>query len=191
MRVCVYCASSQSCDAAYHFEARRLGELLAGAGHEIVYGGGAVGSMGALADGALSAGGRVVGVLPSFMQELEWGHPGLHELEVVEDMRIRKHKMLTGSDAAVALPGGTGTFEELLEALTLKRLGLYFRPIVILNTRGFFASFLEMMDRCISERFMADRHREMWTAVDNAEDVLPAIYNAPPWDEDARRFAAL
>src|SRR5262249_5921574 len=136
--VCVYCASSRASHPQYRQAAFRLGEVLAERGLEIVYGGGARGSMGALADGALSPRGRGVGILPRFVADLEWGHQGLSELALVEDMRARKHLMLTRSQAAVALPGGSGTLEELLEAITLKRLGLYLNPIVLVNTRAFF-----------------------------------------------------
>ena len=132
--VCVYCASSNACESHYHEVARTLGGLLADAGCALVYGGGRAGSMGALADGALARGGRVVGIIPRFMRELEWGHDELTELHVVEDMRTRKHEMLARSSAVVALAGGCGTFEELMEAITLKRLGLYLGPIVIVNT---------------------------------------------------------
>ena len=129
-RVCVYCASSRSSDTAYRQAAYRLGEVLAGNRYTIVYGGGGEGSMGALADGALSQSGKVIGVLPKFMQELEWGHSRLTELRLVEDMRTRKHMMLSDSQAVIALPGGSGTLEELLEAVTLKRLGIYLNPIM-------------------------------------------------------------
>src|SRR5262249_19594441 len=142
----------------YREAAFRLGAVLAEERVGIVYGGGARGSMGALADGALSKGGRVVGILPRFMAELEWGHPGLTELELVEDMRVRKHMMLARSQAAIALPGGCGTLEELLEAITLKRLGLYLSPIVLVNTRGFFEPLLELLARAINENFMDQRH---------------------------------
>ena len=193
MRIAVYCASSKSCDPAYRDAAAELGQLLAENNHEIIYGGGAVGSMGALANGALSSdrGGRVIGVLPAFMEKLEWGHPGIHELEVVEDMRTRKHRMLSASDAAVALPGGTGTLEELFEALTLKRLGLYTRPIVLLNTLGFFDRLVDLLNHCIDQQFMGPLHARMWVVVDRPDQVLTAIENAPPWDEDAQQFAAL
>ena len=136
--VCVYCASSTSAHPEYRAAAFRMGEVLAARGITLIYGGGSRGSMGALADGALGKGGRVVGVLPRFMADLEWGHQGLSELKLVEDMRTRKHLMLTGAEAAIALPGGCGTLEELLEAITLKRLGLFLGPIVLVNTRGFF-----------------------------------------------------
>ena len=139
MRVCVYAASSAKVAPGFHAAARALGATLAREGCSIVYGGGSQGLMGSLADGALAEGGEVVGILPRFMADLEWGHPGLTHLELVEDMRERKHKLLTGSDAVVALPGGCGTLEELFEAITLKRLGIYFSPILLLNTRGFYA----------------------------------------------------
>jgi uncharacterized protein (TIGR00730 family) len=189
--VCVYCASSRAAHPEYREVAFRLGAVLAGQGLEIVYGGGARGSMGALADGALSKGGRVVGVLPKFMADLEWGHPGLTELQLVEDMRVRKHMMLTRSQAAIALPGGCGTLEELLEAITLKRLGLYLNPILLVNTRGFFDPLLELLARAIEERFMDERHARMWEVVAQPEDVPEALSNAPAWHAEARSFAAL
>ena len=188
-RVCVYAASSRTCDPLYHDAARRLGRVLAARGFTIVYGGGGAGSMGALAEGALAEEGCVIGILPRFMQELEWGHRGLTELQLVEDMRTRKHLMLTGSVAAVALPGGSGTLEELLEALTLKRLGLYLRPIVLVNTRGYFDPLLGQLVSAIDERFMDERHRSMWQVVAEPEDVPRAIEEAPEWTPDAQHFA--
>jgi uncharacterized protein (TIGR00730 family) len=189
--VCVYCASSRVAHADYREAAFRLGVVLAEQGLGIVYGGGARGSMGALADGALSKGGQVVGILPRFMADLEWGHRGLTELELVEDMRIRKHTMLTRSQAAVALPGGCGTLEELLEAITLKRLGLYLNPILLVNTRSFFDPLLELLARAIEERFMDGRHAQMWDVVAQPEDVPAALARAPAWGAEARAFAAL
>jgi uncharacterized protein (TIGR00730 family) len=189
--VCVYCASSRLAHPDYRAAARRLGEVLARAGIGIVYGGGAVGSMGALADGALAAGGRVTGILPRFMAELEWGHKGLSELQLVEDLRTRKHMMLTISQAAIALPGGSGTLEELLEAITLKRLGLYLNPIVLVNTRGFFNPLLTQLGNAVEERFMDTRHLMMWQVVATPEEVPAALANAPAWSAQARSFAAV
>ena len=188
-RVCVYCASSERIDPAYHAAANRVGQLLAEAGATIVYGGGGSGSMGALADGALGAGGEVIGILPRFMADLEWGHPGLTRLELVEDMRERKHQMLLDADAVVALPGGCGTFEELFEAITLKRLALYLNPIILLNTRGYFADCLSLLERAVDERFMNPEHLTMWQAVAEPDEVIAAIRSAPPWDPGARRLA--
>ena len=187
----MYCASSQRCDAVYHDEARRTGEVLATSGFTVVYGGGARGSMGALADGALARGGKVIGIMPKFMQELEWGHPKLTELRIVEDMRVRKHQMLSQSHGLVVLPGGCGTFEELFEALTLKRLGLYVHPIVLVNTRDYFAPLIAVLEHMVTEQFMGPRHLEMWQVVAAPDDVPHALENAPPWSEAAREFAAL
>jgi uncharacterized protein (TIGR00730 family) len=187
--VCVYCASSRLTDPAFLDAARRLGAHLAGHGIGVIYGGGALGSMGAVADGALAAGGRVVGILPSFMNDLEWGHTGISELRIVADMHERKRTMIAGAGAVVALPGGCGTLEELLEAITWKRLGLFNAPIVIVNLRGFFDPLLAQLARCIHERFMDERHGSLWSVVDDPEDVVAAIEAAPRWGEDARAFA--
>jgi uncharacterized protein (TIGR00730 family) len=188
--VCVYCASSRACAAEYHEAARRLGVVLAQRGFTIVYGGGGIGSMGALADGAIAHGGRVIGILPKFMQELEWGHGGLTELRLVEDLRTRKHLMLADSQGVVALPGGSGTLEELLEAMTFKRLGLYLNPIVLVNTRRYFDPLVTLLTAAISERFMDDRHNSMWQVVAEPEEVPSALASAPAWSADVRKFAA-
>jgi uncharacterized protein (TIGR00730 family) len=189
--VCVYCASSSSCDPVFHVSARRLGELLADDGRPVVYGGSRIGSMGAVADGALSRGGRVIGILPRFLKDMELSHDGLTELHVVEDMRTRKHLMLSQAEAVVALPGGCGTFEELLEVVTLKRLGIFLGPIVIVNTRDFYAPLFALFDAAVRERFMDERHLAMWQVVERPEDVVPALAAAPAWTADARRFATL
>ena len=171
--------------------AHRLGEILARHSIEIVYGGGALGLMGQVADGALTSGGRVIGIMPRFMQELEWAHRQLTELKVVENMRERKHLMLTGSDAVIALPGGCGTLEELFEAITLKRLAIYLNPIVLVNVRGFFDPCIALLERCVEERFMNPQHLEMWQVVEHPEDALAAIHTSRRWSEDARNFAAV
>lgn len=189
--VCVYCASSRLAHPEYRSAAHRLGEVLAQEGVAIVYGGGAVGSMGALADGALGKGGRVIGILPRFMADLEWGHKGLSDLQLVEDLRTRKHTMLAMSQAAIALPGGSGTLEELLEAITLKRLGLYLNPILLVNTRGFFTPLLEVFSRAVEERFMDPRHLLMWQVVATPDEVPQALASAPAWNAEARGFAAV
>jgi uncharacterized protein (TIGR00730 family) len=191
LRVCVYCASSEHCAPVYRDAAGRLGGLLAEAGCTTVYGGGAVGLMGALADGALARGGEVIGVIPRFMTEVEWQHPGIGDLQVVEDMRERKHRLLTGSDAVVALPGGCGTLEELAEAISFKRLGLYFGPILLLDTAGFYAPLAAFLERMIDRHFMNPEHRQMWTLVREPEDVLPTIRATPRWRDDALALASV
>ena len=190
-RIAVYCASSNKTDPEFQQSARRLGECLAREKISIVYGGGRVGSMGQLADGALAEGGYVVGVIPNFMAEIEWGHTGVNELHVVDDMHGRKRMMLERSDAVVALPGGTGTFEELLEAITLKRLGIFLKPIILVNTRRFFDRFQELMDYCVAEKFMSPRHLKLWQVVDHPEEVLTAIRQTPPWSEGDLQGAAV
>ena len=190
MRICVYCASSNACDAVYHDVAYRLGTEIGKAGHTLVYGGSSVGSMGKAADGALDAGGQVIGILPRFMADLEWGYPGLTELQLVEDMRERKHRLLADSDAVIAMPGGCGTLEELLEAITLKRLGLYFSPILLLNTQGFYTPFQKFMESVVDARFMNREHLDMWGMIDTPEEALAAIAATPRWREDARALCA-
>ena len=189
--ICVYCGSSRACDSEYHDVARRLGNILAERGYSIIYGGGGIGSMGALADGAVANGGKVTGILPKFMMDLEWGHQKITELRVVEDMRIRKHMMLSESQGLVTLPGGSGTLEELFEAITLKRLGLYTHPIVLVNTREFFDPLIEFLDHAVAERFMDERHLEMWQVVASPEDVPDALEHAPEWSSAAREFATV
>ena len=191
MRICVYAASSAQVHPHYQQVAYSLGEALAQNGHSLVYGGGSTGLMGAVANGALAHGGEVVGILPKFMADLEWGHPGLTELRLVEDMRERKHQLLTDSDAVVALPGGCGTLEELFEAITLKRLGIYFSPIILLNTRNYYAPLQTFMQQVIDEKFMNAEQIAMWSLVDTVEDVLPRIISTPKWREDARDYAVV
>jgi uncharacterized protein (TIGR00730 family) len=187
--VCVYCASSERTPAVYHDAAARLGRELASHGRGIVYGGGAIGSMGRLANAALANGGRVIGIIPRFMDELEWGHRGLTELRIAADIHERKRLMLELSDAAVALPGGCGTLEELFEAITWKRLGLYLKPIVLVNIDGFFDPCLQLLSRCIADRFMDERHAAMWSVVSEPEAVLDALCSAPEWAVSTRNFA--
>jgi uncharacterized protein (TIGR00730 family) len=190
-RILVFCASSGSCEPHFHDAAESLGREIARAGHTVVYGGGAVGSMGAVADGALAEGGEVVGIIPRFMRELEWAHPGVRDLRLVEDMQQRKREMLEASDAIVTLPGGSGTFEELFEAITSKRLGLYPNPIVILNQGGFYDPLLQLLESSVSQRFMNEAHLEMWHAVHEVGEILPAIDAATEWPDDAVEFATL
>jgi len=189
--VCVYCASSEKTPAVYHEAATRLGRALATHGLAVVYGGGATGSMGRVAEGALAAGGRVTGVIPRFMDDLEWGHRGLTELKVVADMHERKRTMLELSDAVVALPGGCGTFEELMEAITWKRLGLFLGPVVLVNVNGFYDACVALLNRSVDEGFMDERHRAMWTVVAEPEQAPEALRAAPQWPANARSFAVV
>ncbi|MGH9359711.1 MAG: TIGR00730 family Rossman fold protein [Terriglobia bacterium] len=187
--VTVYCASSRQCDSVYLDAAERLGRELALHEITVIYGGGGGGLMGRLADSALREGGRVVGILPRFMEELEWGHRKITELVIVDDMHQRKRAMLDRADAVVALPGGCGTLEELFEAIAWKRLGLYLGPIVIVNTRSFYDPCLDLLNRCVGEHFMDHRHRSMWDVVSEPHEVIAAIRAAQRWDAANRNFA--
>lgn len=188
-QVCVYCASSRECHDIYFEAAEDLGRELARHRIGIVYGGGGGGLMGRLADAALREGGHVTGILPQFMNDLEWGHRSLTELMLVESMHERKRAMLDRADAVVALPGGCGTLEELFEAITWKRLGLYLGPIVLVNVHGFFDPCVALLDRCVDESFMDQRHRAMWTVVSGSGEVVKALHGAPVWERDNRNFA--
>ncbi len=187
-RICVYCSSSDQIDPSYHQAARELGQQLAAGQVELIYGGGARGSMGYLANGALDAGGRVTGILPRFMHDLEWGHDGLTELQLVEDMHERKHRMLVNADAVIALPGGCGTFEELFEAITFKQLGLFMGPIVLLNTHNYFAPLLALLSQCVEQNFMSPKHEDMWQVISTPDQAMGAIASAPAWSRPLDKF---
>ena len=189
--VCVYCASSNRSSEVYLEAAARVGKTLAENGITIVYGGSSLGSMGRLAQAALEAGGKVIGVLPRFMDELEWGNRAVTELRIVEDMHERKRVMLELADAAIALPGGCGTLEELFEAITWKRLGLFFGPVVLVIVNRFFDPCIELLQRCVDEKFMDEKHRAMWSVAERPEDVLATLQACGEWSRDARSFAAL
>lgn len=190
-KICVYCGSSTKVNHNYYETARKLGEIFAENNIEGVYGGGSIGLMGTLADSMLACGGKITGVIPRFMVEENWEHNNLSELIVVETMHERKEKMAFMSDAAVALPGGCGTMEELLEAITWKQLGIFTKPIIIVNTNGYFDPLIEMLHKAVEENFMRELHKDIWSVVENAEGVLQAINAAPAWDNNIRKFAAI
>ncbi|MGY6588311.1 MAG: LOG family protein [Wenzhouxiangella sp.] len=190
-RVTVYAASSQALESHYISAAERLGRCLAEAGIAIAYGGGSQGLMGAMADGALAAGGEIHGVIPEFLTHVEKGHQGLTSLDVVDTMHTRKARMLDNSDAVIALPGGCGTFEELFEVMTLKRLAQYLGPIVLVNTRGYYDELLSFLAHSVRERFMNKVHLDMWQSVDEPEQVIEALGVAPRWSQDHIRQASV
>jgi uncharacterized protein (TIGR00730 family) len=190
-RVTVYASSSNALRAPYYDAARRLGEVLGRAGMEIVYGGGGVGLMRAMADAALAAGAHVHGVIPDFLNSVEHGHKALSKLDVVANMRERKHRMLENSQAVISLPGGSGTFEELFEVLTLKRLGQFFGPIVLVNTNGYFNRYVDLLEFSVRERFMSETHLQMWSVIDEPEQVLDALKSAAGLRRDAASFASV
>lgn len=189
--IAVYCASSNKVRASFVAAAERLGELIAADGKRLVYGDGGIGLMAAVARGALKVGGEVVGVIPQFMVDQGWNNPDSTETIVTQTMHERKAKIVEISDAMVALPGGIGTFEELLECLTWKQLGLHHNPVVILNTDGYYDKLLACIDLMVDEQMMRPIHKEMFVVVSEPDEVLPAIMNAPEWDPSTRRLAAI
>lgn len=189
--VCVYSASSTKIDPAYFEAASELGTLLGQAGISLINGAGNMGLMAAIADAALAAGGEVTGVIPHFMVEQGWHHQKLTRLIEVDDMHQRKRTMARLSDAAIALPGGCGTLEELLEIITWKQLGIYLNPIVILNTKGYFDPLLQMLDKAVDEHFMRVQHGNIWHVAQTPREALELIHNTPLWDPSIRKFAAI
>lgn len=189
--VCVYCASSTKIAPVYFASAERLGRLLAMRGINLINGAGSIGLMGTVSNAALRAGGTVTGVIPRFMVEQNWHHTGLTKLVETENMHERKQLMAEMSDGVIALPGGCGTMEELLEIITWKQLGLYLKPIVILNVDGFFNPLLEMLQRAIDENFMRKEHRAIWQVAQTPEEALDLLYQTPMWDESIRKYAAI
>ncbi len=189
--VCIYCASSTKIAPSYVEAAEELGKLLAENRIRVVNGAGNMGLMRSLSDAALSNAGEVIGVIPGFMVEQEWHHTGLTELITVPDMHTRKHTMARLSDAVIALPGGCGTMEELLEIITWKQLGLYGKPVVILNIDHFYDPLLEMLDKAVKENFMRPQHSEIWRITYSPQEALTAVLETPLWDQSVRKFAAI
>lgn len=190
-RVAVYAASSSQVSSEYIDAAAELGRTLAAEGIEIVYGAGKVGLMGALADAALDAGGKVTGVIPQFMVDNGWCREKLTNLIVTSDMHTRKEKIVSLADATIALPGGVGTLEELMEIITWKQLGLYADPIVILNTREYFNPLKEMLERAVEEKFMREIHRNLWSIADTPRQAADLIRNTPQWDTAISKMAQM
>jgi uncharacterized protein (TIGR00730 family) len=173
--LCVFCGSSAGKDPSYLSLARECGALIAGRGIRLVYGGGRVGLMGALADAALAAGGTVVGVIPQILLDKEVGHTGLTELHVVDTMATRKWTMGELSDAFLALPGGIGTMDELFEAWTWSQLDLHDKPSGLLNFRGFYDPLVQFIDHSAQEGFLRPRHRDVLLVDDDLPRLLDRL----------------
>ena len=178
--VCVFAASSDRIDERYIQDARELGVLLADNGWRCVNGGGAVGLMGAVTDGALDAGGEVTGVIPKFMVDKGWLYARLEDVIVTADMHQRKQMMSDMADAVISLPGGVGTLEELLETLTWRQLGLIKYPVIILNTLGYFDPLLAMLDHAIGEGFLKASHRALWQVAATPAEAVALLTTSQP-----------
>lgn len=190
MIVTIFCASSKKVDKIYFDAAIELANSLLGENITIRYGGGAVGLMGAIANRFIEKNGKIVGIIPEFMVKVEWAHPDVTNLIVVNDMHERKKLLIEGTDAVIALPGGSGTLEELMEVFSLKRLGKFLKPIVLLNTNGFYNPLESFINQMVEEKFMRVEHQKIWTIVNEPAEVIPAIKNAQQWDPDSINFAS-
>ncbi len=188
--LCVYCGSSNDVDPRHLEGAAELGRLAARRGVEIVFGGGHVGLMGALADGALAEGGRVTGVIPEHLKNRELGHKGVSELIVVDSMHARKKRMFELSDAFCVLPGGFGTLDEAFEVITWKQLGLHDKPVVLVNLAGYWDPLLGMFDHQIGAGYVRPRHTRLFRVVERVESVLDALAaaSAPALPADSERM---
>jgi uncharacterized protein (TIGR00730 family) len=191
MTICVFASSSSRIDNEYATAAANLGKQLAQSKFDIVYGGGGIGLMGKLADAVVENGGRITGVIPSFMIEEGWDHSGLSEMIVTSDMGERKKRMFEMADAIVALPGGVGTLEELTEAMTLKQLGLYKGPIIILNTLDFYKSLIDFLGHMVSGNFLRYEHKGMWEVADSVPQVMDILARNEEWLYDPRSIAKI
>ncbi|MBQ6746237.1 MAG: TIGR00730 family Rossman fold protein [Bacteroidaceae bacterium] len=189
--VAVYCASSTQVKQAYIEDAAKLGELFAKHGVTLVYGGGAVGLMGAICDAVKAHGGKAIGVIPRFMVEKGWLRPGLDEVIEVETMAERKRIMAEITDAAVALPGGVGTFDELMDIVALKKLGLYLKPVVIVNTQDYYRPLATLLERSVTEHFQDEKFRHVWRMANTPEEAMDFVFSEPYWTEDVIVNAAL
>lgn len=189
--VCVYCASSNRVDPLFMKAATLLGALIAERGMRLVTGAGNQGLMRAVEDAALENGGEVIGVIPRFMVDENWNHIALTKLHVTSDMHERKKLMAELSDAAIALPGGCGTMEELMEIITWKQLGLYLNPIIILNINGYYDSLIAQLNKAVEARFMGEIHSRIWSVASTPEEALDIMEKTPLWNPSVRKYAAL
>jgi uncharacterized protein (TIGR00730 family) len=188
-RVSVFCASSNKVDKIYFDAARKLGLLLAKGGIAANFGGGGDGLMGTLADTMMEAGGSVRGIIPKFMVDQGWNHSLVKDMLIVNDMHERKKRLTENIDAFIALPGGVGTLEELLEMMTHKQLGQVLAPIIIININQFFDPFLDMLRKMVEEQFMREIHQDIWQVINDPQEVVKAIEQSPVWDGSAIKYA--
>lgn len=178
--VCVYCGSSDRLDPEYTEAAGQMGAVIAARGLELIYGAGCTGLMGALADGALAAGGQVIGVIPGYFNTPQLAHGGLTRMEIVETIHQRKARMAELADAFIALPGGFGTLEELFEILTWAQIGLHQKPVGLLNTRRYFDPLLALVEHARNEGFIYAEHRALFTHAERPEALLAALMDHTP-----------
>ena len=188
-RVVVYCASSAKTNKRYLKQAEYLAEGFIEKNVKLVFGGGKTGLMGHLASKILASDGQVQGVMPNFLKDIELNHPLVEDFIFVETMSERKKLLMKDTEGVIALPGGCGTLEELLEVITLKRLGRYLKPIIIVNYDGFYDSLIELLSKMVKENFMRSEHLSLWTVVSSSKDALSAIESTKDWGSNALKIA--
>jgi len=186
--VVVYCASSAEIDPLYFDAASKLGALFAENGITCINGAGKQGLMGALNDAVLKNGGRVKGIIPQFMVDAGWGHAHLTETIITETIHERKAAMVKSADAVIALPGGVGTLEELAEIITWRQLGLYQKPVIVLNINNYYQPLLSFLEKMISEKFMKEVYRELWQVASTPQEAVALIGAIPDWSYDYTKY---
>lgn len=189
MKIAVYCASSSKLRPVFYDMAAELGRLMAQRGHTLLNGAGTMGLMGASADACLEAGGQAVGVIPQFMVDEGWAHQGMTSLVITQTMHERKARLAEMSDACIVLPGGLGTYDEFFDIVTLKQLGLYLKPIIILNTDGFYDRLLAHLSYAMDEHMLRTEHAEAWRVATTPAEALDMCEQTPLFDADIRKLA--
>ena len=191
-KITVFCSSSNDAAPAFNAAAKELGESIVDRKCQLIFGGSSMGLMRIIADTVLDKGGDVLGVMPEFMKEVEWGYDRLSKDELVwtDSMASRKDILIGEADVIICLPGAVGTLEEVGEALSLKRLGRFFAPIVFINTDDFYTPLVQWLERTVDEKLMRDEHRKMWYLASDVDDAMRYLDEGHEWPKDAVNFAA-
>lgn len=189
--ICVYCASSTQIDKRYFQDAYELGRQMGQRRITLVNGAGSMGLMAASADGCLEAGGRAIGIIPTFMVEAGWCHQGMTQIIETPDIHMRQEKMAQMTDGAIVLPGGCGTLAELTELITWKQLGIYLKPIVLLNTNGYYDPLLRVLNQAVEQNFMRRQHADIWKVAQTPQEAIDLVLSTPLWNTEIRRFAKI
>ncbi len=179
-RICVFAGSSPGANPEYRATATAFGREMVARGYGLIYGGGKVGLMGAIADAVLAAGGRAVGIIPRSLMGKEVAHERLHELEIVDSMHERKHRMAELADVFVAMPGGMGTLEELSEILTWAQLGIHSKPCGLFNVDGYYDALLAFLDHAVDQRFLRTEHRRILLVAESPAALLDRVEDYEP-----------
>lgn len=190
-RATVFCASSKKIDKVFYEATREIARILVENNYTVIYGGGAIGLMGELSKTVLELGGNIEGVIPEFMYKLEWGNPNVKVMTITKDLHERKKLLIKNTDVVIALPGGSGTLEELVEVISLKRLGIFLKPIIIVNTKNFYDPLIELFKNMVTEKFLNPHHLNMWCVINHPSELMDAIKNSCHWNDNAIDIASI